>query len=94
MAPPIFAKIRRTWHRMPHVATKWRYPRVIFGLFMIELLGVVASLALFGIAQSDTWRTALWRDGNFNGYNSSPSRILYAYANHEPLPHAPLIWSD
>ncbi|CAD0093284.1 unnamed protein product, partial [Aureobasidium vineae] len=36
----------------------------------------VAALALFAIAQPNTYRTRLWTDGYNNGFNSSPTEIL------------------
>jgi len=61
---------------------------------VLELAGTVAALALFGIADPDAFRTELWRIGSDNGFNSSPEQILYAYANHRPIPKTPLVWSQ
>jgi hypothetical protein len=62
-------------------------------LMIVELLGTVAVLALFGIAQPDLFRTQLWRAGDQMGFNSSPNIVLYAYANYEPLPRVPFVWT-
>jgi hypothetical protein len=59
-----------------------------------ELLGTVAVLALFGIQQPNTIRTQLWQAGHDLNFNSSPSVILLAYANHRPLPTIPFVWSQ
>jgi len=65
----------------------------LIALFFIELAGTVAALALFGIADPDLFRTKLWQIGYDNGFNSSPKQILYAYANHRPIPKIPFVWS-
>jgi hypothetical protein len=54
----------------------------------------VAGLALFGIADPDLYRTRLWTVGGNYGFNSSPTEILYAYANHRPIPTIPFVWSQ
>lgn len=59
-----------------------------------ELLLVIAVLVLFGISQPDAYRTLLWKIGHEYKFNSSPTMILYAYANHRPLPEIPLVWSQ
>jgi len=61
---------------------------------ILELGGTVAGLALFGIADPDLFRTRLWTVGANNGFNSSPTEILYAYANHRPIPTTPFVWSQ
>ena len=63
-------------------------------MFAVEFAGTVASLALFGIASPDLYRTGLWKDGGLNGFNSDPDEILYAYANYRPIPKIPLVWSQ
>jgi hypothetical protein len=73
---------------------RWKWPRVLIALFVLELGGTVAALALFGIAQPDLFRTRLWQTGYDNGFNSSPAQILYAYANHQPIPKTPFVWSE
>lgn len=74
---------------------RWR--RGIFwtvvGLVILEFPLTVAALALFGIADGNTYRTKLWQDGNLNGFNSSPTAALYAAANHQSY-KTPLIWSN
>jgi hypothetical protein len=62
-------------------------------LFAAEFPFTVAALALFAIAQPNTYRTRLWEDGYNNGFNSSPTEILYSYANHRPI-NPPIIWSQ
>jgi hypothetical protein len=63
-------------------------------LFIIELAGTVPALALFGIASPDLYRTTLWRIGYNETFNSDPNQILYAYANHRPIPTTPFVWSQ
>jgi len=79
-----------------HLLSKrsWKWPRVLVGLFVFELAGTIAALALFGIADPDLYRTNLWQVGYDNKFNSSPSQILYAYANYRPLPKTPFVWSQ
>jgi hypothetical protein len=60
---------------------------------VLELGGSVAALALFGIAEPNLFRTKLWQIGSDNGFNSSPKQILYAYANHRPIPSIPFVWT-
>jgi hypothetical protein len=67
---------------------------VLVTLMVLELGGTVATLALFGIASPDAYRTQLWKVGSVYGFNSSPDQILYAYANYKPIPETPLVWSD
>lgn len=61
---------------------------------VIELAGSIAALTLFGIASPNLYRSKLWQIGSDNGFNSSPSSRLYAYANYRPLPKTPLVWSN
>ncbi|KAG9249259.1 hypothetical protein BJ878DRAFT_590 [Calycina marina] len=77
-----------------HITRRWKVPKVLYSLFVIELAGSVATLALFGIADPDLYRTKLWQIGSDNGFNSSPLQILYAYANYQPIPKTPLVWSQ
>ncbi|KAI9792140.1 MAG: hypothetical protein M1833_001254 [Piccolia ochrophora] len=79
---------------MMRLSKTWKTPRVVLGLFIAEFAGTVAALALFGIAAPDMYRTALWKDGARNGFNSDPAQILYAYANYRPIPKTPLVWSS
>ncbi|KAN0093944.1 hypothetical protein V8E51_017128 [Hyaloscypha variabilis] len=80
--------------RLPQFQRKWKYPRVLIALMVIELAGTVPALALFGIASPDLYRTTMWQIGYDNGFNSSPAQILYAYANYRPLPKTPFVWSQ
>lgn len=80
--------------RIPHFRRKWKWPNVLIILMILELGGTVAALALFGIADPDLFRTRLWTVGGNNGFNSSPNEILYAYANHRPIPSIPFVWSQ
>lgn len=75
------------------IPRRWRTPRTIFSLFIIEVLLSVAALALYGIAQPDLYRTRLWKEGSNHGWNSNPNEIIYAYANYRPIP-TPLPWSQ
>jgi len=61
---------------------------------VLELGGSVAALAMFGIADPNLYRTKLWQIGADNGFNSSPSTILYAYANYRHIPSIPFVWSN
>lgn len=79
---------------LPPLSRTWKWPKVLYTLFVIELGGTVAALALFGIADPDLYRTKLWQIGYDNGFNSSPKQILYAYANHQPIPKTPFVWSQ
>jgi hypothetical protein len=73
---------------------RWRKPifLTVIGLVVLEFPLTVSTLALFGIADPDTYRTKLWRDGSSNGFNSDPSTPLYAAANYQPV-KVPLVWS-
>ncbi|PHH73225.1 hypothetical protein CDD82_5600 [Ophiocordyceps australis] len=75
-------------------AWPWRDNRLTGWLMPVELVILVPILVIFGISQPDLYRTAMWRIGFDNQLNSNPNMILYAYANHRPLPHIPLIWSS
>jgi hypothetical protein len=77
---------------MFHLSKKWKWPKAIIGLMVFELLDTVATLVFFGIADPNTYRTKLWQVGADNGFNSSPSLILYAYANYRPIPTTPMVW--
>jgi len=79
--------------RLPYFSRTWKWPKVLIALMVIELGGTVAALALFGIASPDLFRTQLWQVGSDYGFNSSPSQILYAYANYQPIPKTPFVWS-
>ena len=72
---------------------KWRVRKPMYWLMVAELAGLVPMLVLFGIEQPDLYRTKFWRIGFMEGLNSNPNMILYAYANHRPLPKIPLVWS-
>jgi hypothetical protein len=73
---------------------RWPKTRPIWFSMAFELLGLIPILVLFGIAQPDLYRTKLWQVGYDNKFNSNPLMILYAYANHRPLPTVPLVWSQ
>lgn len=74
------------------IARNWRMRKLFFTLLVIEIPLTIAALALFGIADPDTYRTKLWRNGSVKGFNSDPNEILYAYANYRPI-SVPLVWS-
>jgi hypothetical protein len=63
-------------------------------LFGLELAGLIPLLVIFGISQPDLYRTKFWQIGFDKGFNSNPKMILYAYANHRPLPTIPFVWSQ
>jgi hypothetical protein len=92
-------KPRKTSHTsamfgLPPLSRRWKWPKVLIALFVVELLGTVAVLALFGIADPNLYRTKLWQIGFDNGFNSNPKMVLYAYANHRPIPKIPFVWSQ
>ncbi|KAK3388163.1 hypothetical protein B0T20DRAFT_110772 [Sordaria brevicollis] len=72
----------------------WRVRRPLYWGMVFELLGIVAVLVLFGIQQPDVFRSQFWEIGHQKGWNSSPNMVLYAYANHQPLPKIPFVWSQ
>jgi hypothetical protein len=72
---------------------KWKVRKPMYYLMVFELIGLVPCLVLFGIEQPDLYRTKFWQIGFNEGLNSNPNMILYAYANHRPLPKIPLVWS-
>lgn len=63
-------------------------------LMVAELAGLVPILVLFAMEQPDLYRTLFWQIGYDEGFNSNPNMIIYAYANHVPLPKIPLVWSS
>lgn len=77
--------LHRKWPLKARKATWW--------LMALELAGLVPCLVIFGIAQPDLYRTDLWRIGYLNGLNSNPNRVLYAYANYQPMPSVALVWT-
>jgi hypothetical protein len=74
--------------------TRWKRPVIytVIALIVLEFPLTVATLALFGIADPDTYRTKLWQDGFSNGFNSDPAAPLYAAANYRSI-KVPIIWS-
>ncbi|KAE9368501.1 hypothetical protein N431DRAFT_347795 [Stipitochalara longipes BDJ] len=80
--------------RLPQFQRKWKWPKLLIALMVLELAGTVPALALFGIASPNLYRTKLWQIGSDNGFNSSPLQILYAYANYRPIPKTPFVWSQ
>ncbi|KAG5944125.1 hypothetical protein E4U53_006927 [Claviceps sorghi] len=78
--------LRSAWPDVARKGTAWLMP--------LELAGLVAVLTIFGIAQPDLYRSAMWEIGFQNKLNSNPKMVLYAYANYQPLPTVPLIWSQ
>ena len=72
----------------------WRSTPAMWTVMFFELLVTVALLVFNGLAQPDLYRTQLWRAGADMNFNSSPVILLYAYANHEPLPKIPFVWSQ
>lgn len=73
---------------------RWRAKKPLYWGMVPELLGTIAVLVLFGVQQPDLFRTVFWKVGGQLGFNSSPTVILYAYANHRPLPKIPFVWSQ
>jgi hypothetical protein len=85
-------KESRMGYRILH--RRWRVRKPMYWLMVAELAGLVPSLVLFGIEQPDLFRTEFWGIGFDLGLNSNPLMILYAYANHRPLPKIPFVWSS
>jgi hypothetical protein len=81
--------------KMPRffVTRHWRYANLMYGFFVMELFLTVAALALYGIADPNTYRSKLWQNGADAGFNSDPSIVLYSYANYRPI-KTPLVWSQ
>lgn len=77
--------IHRKWPRPSRKATWWLMP--------LELIGLVPILVLFGISQPDLYRSDMWQIGWEHKLNSNPAMILYAYANHRPLPKIAFVWT-
>ncbi|KAH8813262.1 hypothetical protein F5884DRAFT_820874 [Xylogone sp. PMI_703] len=77
-----------------YFSRRWKWPKVLIALMVLELAGTVAGLALFGIASPNLYRTKLWQVGSDHGFNSSPTQALYAFANYRPAPKTPLVWSS
>jgi len=65
----------------------------MFGLIGVELALTISLLALFGIADPNTYRTKLWRDGYINGFNSSPAQPIFDLVNGGEYV-VPLVWSE
>jgi len=82
------------WLSSPILQTKWKYPKWIIALNVLELAGTVAALTLFGIADPDLFRTRLWQIGYDNGFNSDPNEVIYAYANYRKIPKIAFVWSQ
>ncbi|PQE15981.1 hypothetical protein CJF31_00008610 [Rutstroemia sp. NJR-2017a BVV2] len=82
------------WLSSPILQRKWKYPKWIIALNVLELAGTVAALTLFGIADPDLFRTRLWQIGYDNGFNSDPNEVIYAYANYRKIPKIAFVWSQ
>lgn len=89
---------KETWANRTYrpVHRQWPKParRANWWLMLLELAGLVVCLVIFGISQNDLYRTKLWKIGFENKLNSNPNIVLYAYANHEPMPQIALVWSQ
>ncbi|KAL2128382.1 hypothetical protein VTI74DRAFT_9264 [Chaetomium olivicolor] len=72
----------------------WKAKRPLYWSMVPELAGIVPALVLFALQSPDAFRTLSWRIGFEHGLNSNPNMILYAYANHHPLPAIPFVWSQ
>ena len=82
------ARTYRILHRV------WRAKRPLYWGMLPELAGTIAVLVLFGLQQPDLYRTKFWQIGFNRQLNSNPAMVIYAYANYEPLPNVPLVWSQ
>lgn len=76
-----------------NIAHNWKLPKLMIGLFILELPLTIACLVFFGVADPDTYRTRMWQNGSDKGFNSNPNEILYSYANYRPI-KVPLVWSS
>jgi hypothetical protein len=76
-----------------YLPRKYRPPVFFKALLVFEVPVTIALLALFGIASPNLYRRKLWQDGADNGFNSSPNRMVYAYANYRPYT-TPKPWSQ
>ena len=76
-----------------YIAHRWRLPKLMIALFVLETPLTIACLVFFGVADPDTYRTRLWQNGSDKHFNSNPNEILYSYANYQPI-KVPLIWSQ
>jgi hypothetical protein len=85
--PKTYKIVFRKWPRLARKAVWWLMP--------LELIGVVAALVIFGISQPDLYRSDMWKIGwqHDPPLNSNPAIVLYAYANHRPLPKIALVWT-
>lgn len=72
----------------------WKVRKPLYFLLLPELGGTVGMLVMFGLQQPDLFRTEFWQIGFDNQLNSNPNMILYAYANYQPLPTIPFVWSQ
>ena len=71
---------------------RWRVTKPIYGLLLAETPFIIAGLALYGIADPNTYRSRLWQDGFDNGFNSSPAQPIYDMVNGGQGV-TPLVWS-
>lgn len=76
------------------VRRKWKSRKPVWFLMVGELLTMIPLLVLFGIAQPDVFRSLMWNIGYLEKLNSNPRIVLYALANHEPVPTLPFVWSQ
>lgn len=77
------------WFLSNRYKSRWSF----IAFVIVEFAFTIPTLALFGIASPDLYRTKLWADGSDNGFNSSPTEVLYDYANYRPV-HIPAVWSQ
>ncbi|KAF2087716.1 hypothetical protein K490DRAFT_41396 [Saccharata proteae CBS 121410] len=75
------------------ISRSWKNRKLMIAMLIIEFPFTVAMLTLFGIANPNLYRTALWQEGADLGFNSAPSVVVYAMANYRPV-SIPLVWSQ
>lgn len=75
------------------ITMRWRLPKMVLAFFVVELAFTVPALALYALADPDTYRTKLWKDGALNGFNSDPSLAKYEAYNYRTM-KIPLVWSS
>jgi hypothetical protein len=61
---------------------------------IFEFFLIITLLAVFTCAWRNEYRTRLWQDGGFQGWNSDPRTRVYYYANYKEPPPVPAVWDE
>ncbi|XP_014560979.1 hypothetical protein COCVIDRAFT_33999 [Bipolaris victoriae FI3] len=69
-------------------------PLLFLSAMLVDLILAITLISLFASAYPDRFRTALWRNGGSEGWNSDPQQRVYDYANYRESPPMPLIWDQ